>query len=529
MRYEPSQPLRRITSHDGVCVVEGYGVRINLRHGRLHIVDGLPGERRERVYSRVTPGFSRLVVLGHAGMVSLEALRWLNDLGIGFVQIDKDGRLVTISSAGSADARLRRAQALAAGSESGVEITRTILVEKLGGQRDNLKLLEAGAELEQSFVAAEARLREAASLDELVFAERDAALAYWAAWAPFEIRFRKSDLARLPDHWHRFGKRGSPLTQAPRLSVNPINALLNYLYAILEAETRIACLTLGLDPSLGIVHADYRSRDSLALDLMEGIRPKVDAYVLDLLRQRIFRASDFYESPRGVCRLLSPTTLLLAGTAPAWAQLVAPAVEQVAQALADAPGSHIRKLSTPLTNSKRRARQVRHRPPKPAPNRIPKPKATCRRCGAELPRRERVYCDGCLPHYQREQYESAFHGSGLGAIEEKKRAGSDPTHGASAASRRAEANVARKREAREWDERHGKLVDLSAFQRDILPLIQNVPLSRLQRTTGLSLRYVSLIRRGEKTPHPRHWSNLKAAAESPTDVVRPARDTRQEP
>jgi hypothetical protein len=37
------------------------------------------------------------------------------------------------------------------------------------------------------------------------------------------------------------------------------------------------------------------------------------------------------------------------------------------------------------------------------------------------------------------------------------------------------------------------------------PLIQGVPLSRLQRATGLSLRYVSLIRRGERTPHPRHW------------------------
>jgi hypothetical protein len=64
----------------------------------------------------------------------------------------------------------------------------------------------------------------------------------------------------------------------------------------------------------------------------------------------------------------------------------------------------------------------------------------------------------------------------------------------------------------EWDEQHGKLVDLSAFWRDILPLIRDVPLSRLQRATGLSLRYVSLIRRGERTPHPRHWQAFAAAA-----------------
>jgi hypothetical protein len=55
---------------------------------------------------------------------------------------------------------------------------------------------------------------------------------------------------------------------------------------------------------------------------------------------------------------------------------------------------------------------------------------------------------------------------------------------------------------------HGKLVDLSALQHEIPPLIQGVPLSRLQKATGLSLRYVSLIRRGERTPHPGHWQRL---------------------
>jgi hypothetical protein len=132
----------------------------------------------------------------------------------------------------------------------------------------------------------------------------------------------------------------------------------------------------------------------------------------------------------------------------------------------------------------------------------------CKRCGGPLPRRDRVYCDACLPHYQREQYATAFRGSGLDAIERSKATGEDPTHNAKAASRRAASNIERKRQAREWDDLYGKLTDLSAFQREILPLIQGVPLSRLQLATGLSLRYVSLIRRGERTPHPRHWEAL---------------------
>jgi hypothetical protein len=46
-------------------------------------------------------------------------------------------------------------------------------------------------------------------------------------------------------------------------------------------------------------------------------------------------------------------------------------------------------------------------------------------------------------------------------------------------------------------------------------MIQNVPLSRLVKATGLSLRYVSQIRRGEKVPHPRHWQALGQAVEGP--------------
>jgi hypothetical protein len=324
----------------------------------------------------------------------------------------------------------------------------------------------------------------------------------------------RADAPAVPEYWFRFGQRGSPLTSAPRLAINPVNALLNYLYGILEAETRIACLTVGLDPGLGIVHADYRSRDSFALDVMEAARPQVDAYVLDMLSSRTFSRRDFVETRRGVCRILAPLSHELASTATLWAQALAPVVEEACQQLAHLPGSRVGDLATPLTGSSRGKAQDPKRKSGQRSRRASTPKLppTCSRCGGQLPRRGRVYCDDCLPHYQREQYATAFHGSGLRAIEQAKVEGNDPTHGAVAAAARAASNVERKREAREWDERYGKLADLSAFQREILPLIQAVPLSRLQRATGLSLRYVSLIRRGERTPHPRHWEALRSLA-----------------
>ena len=61
--------------------------------------------------------------------------------------------------------------------------------------------------------------------------------------------------------------------------------MLNCLYALLESEARLAPAALGLDPGIGVLHKDTRTRDSLACDLMEPIRPKVDAFLLDWLRR----------------------------------------------------------------------------------------------------------------------------------------------------------------------------------------------------------------------------------------------------
>jgi len=59
--------------------------------------------------------------------------------------------------------------------------------------------------------------------------------------------------------------------------------VLNYLYALLESEARLAAAAIGLEPSLCFLHADTGYRDSLACDLMEPVRPQVDAYVPDWL------------------------------------------------------------------------------------------------------------------------------------------------------------------------------------------------------------------------------------------------------
>jgi hypothetical protein len=69
--------------------------------------------------------------------------------------------------------------------------------------------------------------------------------------------------------------------------------MLNYLYALLESEARLAAATLGLDPGLGVLHVDASNRDSLALDILEPIRAQVDAYVIDWITRQPLRREWF--------------------------------------------------------------------------------------------------------------------------------------------------------------------------------------------------------------------------------------------
>src|SRR5262245_39507481 len=116
----------------GVLVLSGYGLRVAVARGHLAVADGIGRERRAGLLSKATCGLSRLVVLGHAGTVSLEALRWLHGVGAAFIQLGADGEVIAATApAGTDDARLRRAQALAPTNGVGLEVARELLREKL--------------------------------------------------------------------------------------------------------------------------------------------------------------------------------------------------------------------------------------------------------------------------------------------------------------------------------------------------------------------------------------------------------------
>lgn len=185
-------------------------------------------------------------------------------------------------------------------------------------------------------------------------------------------------MPRVPEHWRTFGTRTSLLTGSPRLASNPPNAALNYLYAILEAESRLAAATLGLDPGLGVLHVDTTARDSLALDLMEAIRPQVDQYLLTWLLSRPLRREWFFEQRDGNCRLMPSLATQLSETAPAWGRAVAPIAEWAARAFWSTIKRPDVPVATRLTqHNKREAKGKTISAPAPAP----RPNNSCAGCG----------------------------------------------------------------------------------------------------------------------------------------------------
>jgi uncharacterized Zn finger protein (UPF0148 family) len=283
----------------------------------------------------------------------------------------------------------------------------------------------------------------------------------------------------------------------------PVNAILNYLFALLEVESVLACHVVGLDPSLGIMHADAKGRRSMALDLMEPVRPVVEQWTLDLLTKRSFKKSDFVETSDGHVRLLAPLTHELAGSMSQWRKEVAPWAEKVAHLLGQAMRGKYQPV-TPLTgtNHIEAQRAVKKRKTQGAiyqdvfTREAPGPKQrlrqdakvtlrNCRNCGGPLTRDQHVNCPTC--------WESL--------------AGQD----FSTRKRRGEAIAKARGASSRWRAEHpGEKGDSEWYRKAVLPGLHEVPLSRIMEACGVAKSTASAIRSGQRVPAERHWETLSA-------------------
>ncbi len=496
--YQSAQSLNSLTPRHGVVTLFGYGVQVRVDRGHLLLEDGIGLDRRQARFPRVGHGLRRLVVIGSDGMVSLAALRWLADQDAAFVMLERDDSvLATTGPVRSSDAKLRRAQAFAHSTGAALRIARELISQKLAGQERvaRHKLLDSATA--DAIAEFRKEVPTADSITTIRLIESQGARAYWSAWNTLPVNFPKNDLSRVPEHWRSFGARVSPLTGSPRLASNPPNAILNYLYSVLESEARLAAAALGLDPGLGVLHVDTPARDSLACDLMEPIRSQIDAYLLDWVTRQPLRRDWFFEQRDGNCRLMGSFAVRLSETAPTWGRAVAPIAEWAAQQLwsttrkrtqSDLPPTH-------LTQTHRReAKRISSTAMLPG---TPRAENLCRGCGKAISV-GRQHCANCAVSPATERLVSA---SRLG-----RAAAQTPEVLAKQADSQRRHSTARS----SWDESSQPAwLNPELFSQKIQPLLSNVVTSVIRSRIGVSRWYASRIRQGYR-PHPRHWQALAA-------------------
>jgi CRISPR-associated protein Cas1 len=470
----------------------GYGINVRVDRGHLVVEDGIGADRRQARFARVTHGLQRLVVIGSDGAVSLAALRWLADQKAAFVMLDRDGSvLVTTGPVRPSDSRLRRAQALAHESSAAIEVCRMLIDRKLTEQARIASDVFRNDGAANSITSHRGRLTKATTTAAFRLVESQAALVYWGLWRGLSISFPRHDLPRVPDHWRTFKTRQSPLTNSGRLAINPVNAMLNYLYALLESEARLAAVALGLDPGLGMLHADTDARDSLACDLMEPVRPVVDAYVLRWVMTQPLQRDWFFETREGNCRLMGAFAAQLTESSRAWGQAVAPIAESVTKLLWSSVRTGTKRIGPPtrLTQQHRRQAKGESALLRETPPRAPK---TCPVCGASPV--HGTYCEKCAVVTSAER------------MVEVAKAGRIAAQGASA---RARLTASRRRNAEKeaaWNPADQPVwLTEAVYTSEIAPRLASIPTSTLARAMSVTRGYISQIRRGRYRPHPRHW------------------------
>lgn len=231
-----------------------------------------------------------IVCLGPTG-ASPYLLGFCGEQGVHVSFLTEQGRfLARVHGPVSGNVLLRRAQYRAADApERSTAIVRSIVAAKIANTRAVLRRAlrdrpdgEGRPPIESAVVRIGAlvpSLRGAPSIDVLRGLEGQAARIYFEAFDSLIVQQREA-----------FSFHG----RSRRPPLDPTNALLSFLYALLRHDAESALEAVGLDPAVGFLHTDRPGRPGLALDLMEELRAFLcDRLALSLINLRQIRPEGF--------------------------------------------------------------------------------------------------------------------------------------------------------------------------------------------------------------------------------------------
>ena len=310
-------------------ILTGHGTSLRIEGGALVIRQGFTHYPQSQEQHRFFRGELTLppaiILLDGSGSLSFDVLNWLGEQGVALARITGDGGLAVMASGAGFSAnseKLRWQFDMQRDNAKRIEFACGQITRKLENSKATLRSQFPDSEAGERAVAkagdAIARLKAGgfSDMNEIRSIEGEAAGAYWRAWVGIEMRWTAQTRYPVPDDWHRYRSRSSILTghkKKNRKASHPINAMLNYAYAVKAAQLQIQAVANGFDPNAGIMHHYRDDFPAYVYDLIEPERPKVDAAILTFARSRTFSGADFILRKDGACRLSPQLARVVAG------------------------------------------------------------------------------------------------------------------------------------------------------------------------------------------------------------------------
>ncbi|HEY0008223.1 MAG TPA: type I-C CRISPR-associated endonuclease Cas1c [Tepidisphaeraceae bacterium] len=245
-----------------------------------------------------------IVCFGRIG-ASPSLMQMCGESGVGLSFLTGSGRFMArVTGFTPGNVLLRRQQyRVADDSAASVKIVGPIVLGKIANQRavllramrENLESTARPAvERAAALLAGSIRMAEGCGdVARLRGIEGDAARVYFDV---FDHLITKQKTV-----FHYAGRSRRP-------PLDNVNALLSFLYSLLAADARCACECAGLDPAVGFLHVDRPGRPSLALDLMEELRPLLaDRLALSLINRQQIDGRGFVTTESGAVRMTDAT------------------------------------------------------------------------------------------------------------------------------------------------------------------------------------------------------------------------------
>lgn len=266
------------------------GMRLQWRDGAIEI------RGKDGLEQRVPAALVQRVVIRQDTVLHSNSLVAMAECGISLVAFGgRSGQRVAHMLGGSArDCRARIVQCQVLASAEWVDAwCRSIVRQRLRSQYLLLALaMEARADLRKPLV--EGRRTLATALDRLVDLpnrevarglEGSGAAAFFGAYA---------QLFPAAAQFHCRRRRPPP---------DPVNACLSLGYTLLHGRAVQRCWEAGLDPMVGFLHQPASGRPSLACDIMEPYRARIEKWIWHAWRDRLLRPDHFGHDGSGACLL----------------------------------------------------------------------------------------------------------------------------------------------------------------------------------------------------------------------------------